>query len=138
MRIGMLRADNFWFSGITYDSGANSNGAEIDIIKATNCGSGHNYSAAGNGLTGNWSAAVNTGSSGSAGQKTTITVDALPSADIETYRPIGSQQLHVRINGYLYFVSALDRVANTITIFPWIDPAAGASGTFEWVFGGGH
>ncbi len=138
MEIDGLRADNFWFSGVTYDGSANSNGAQIGIIKATNCGSGHNYSGAGNGLTGNWSGAANTGSTGSSSQKTTLTVDTLPSADIETYRSVGSQQLHVRINGYLYFVSAIDRSASTITIFPWIDPAAGASGTYEWVFGGGH
>lgn len=138
LKIDGLHAENFWFAGVTYLPSANSNGAEIGIIKATNCGSGHNYSGAGNGLTGNWSAAVNTGSSGSTGQKTTITVDALPSTDITTYQAIGAQQLHVRIGGYLYYVSAIDRVANTIQIYPWIDPALGASGTFEWVFGGAH
>jgi hypothetical protein len=126
-----LFGDNFALAN-AYFGTANNNMMKLAGVRGSNIASGQ----VGNSLTANWSNIVNTGSSGSNGQRSTINLTAFPSAAIQGYEPIGTSQVQLRIGGYLYYVFAVDQVAGTATVFPWIDPAAGASGTCEWVFGG--
>ena len=140
---GGLRAYSFWFHGIAFQSLGSPNSAgyndaaSIGPIRAYYCGSG--LSLAGFSLTANWSAPVNNGSSNSATQTTTIAVDAMPDPAIETYLAIGGQPVGVVIAGQFYYVQSWNRSAGTVSVYPWLDNAAVAtgSGTLRWVFGAG-
>jgi hypothetical protein len=125
--------DNFALANV-YCGTANNNMMKLGGVRGSNIGSGQ----VGNSLTANWSAPVNSGTSGSNGQRTVITVGAFPSAAIQSYETIGILPVQVRIAGYLYYVYAVDQVAGTATVFPWLDNTSFAtgSGTLEWVFGG--
>jgi hypothetical protein len=125
--------DNFALANV-YCGTANNNMMKLGGVHGSNIGSGQ----VGNSLTANWSAPANTGSSGSTGQRTVIHLDAFPSAAIQSYETIGTFPVQVRIAGYLYYVFAVDQVAGTATVYPWLDNTsfAAGSGTLEWVFGG--
>jgi hypothetical protein len=115
----------------------NNDAADIALIRGSNIGSGQ----VGNSLTADWSVPVNNNSpadSGSTSQRATINVSSFPSAAIQGYEPIGASQVQLRINGYLYYVFAINEGAGTATIYPWLDNASitAGSGTCEWVFGG--
>lgn len=129
---GGLRAFNFWYAGVTTPV-TNNNMVSLGTIEVADCGSGH---AAGS-LTALWSTPVNFGATGSGTQYTTLNVSAFPDAAFENYEAVATQQCQVRIGGYLYKVKALDRVAGTINVYPWIDPTKGTSGSLDWVFGAG-
>ncbi len=133
-----VKAWYFWLAGgIAYgDTGNDTTVISLNLgsVSAEQCGSGYNDASS---LTANWSLPVNSGGAQSGGQRTQLTVDALPDATIETYQAIGDQQLHVWLNGYLYFVWSIDRVNNTISVFPWIDSTIGSTGTLLWVIGAG-
>lgn len=133
---GKFNANNFALANCWWGT-INNNLASIESIVGNNIGSGR----AGGSLTGNWSAAVNSGSTGSTGQLTTVHLDTLPSAAILGYMSIGAEPLHIRLNGVpgaLYYIVSLNTGTGQATVYPWIDPALGTSGTFEWCFGGNH
>lgn len=140
---GGMRAYSFWYIGVAFQSlgPVNSSGfndaASMGPIRTYYCGSG--LSIAGFSLTANWSAPVNNGGSGSTTQTTTLTIDALPNAAIETYVAIGSQPIGVVIAGTFYYVQSWNRAGLTINIYPWLDNTSFAtgSGTLRWVFGAG-
>jgi hypothetical protein len=113
---------------------ANNNMMQFGAVIGSDIGSGRATFS----LTGNWSTAVNSGSSGSTAQRTTINLDTFYSTALDAYLSVGNEQVQLRINGYLYYVYAIDRALGTASIYPWLDPAAGASGTYEWVLGGNH
>lgn len=129
-----IRADHFNLGGVWCGT-ANSNQMQLGMVE-TNCiGSGH----AGGSLTGTWTSGAQTGSSGSTAQQQTINLSAFYSSALDTYLDVSGQNdpVHLRISGYLYSVKSINRGAGTAVIYPWLDPAAGSSGTFDWVFGGG-
>lgn len=132
--IGGLTATNFWHSGVTTNPATNSSGAELGTCVFMNCGSGIPGASS---LEATWSNIANSGSASSGAQRSTINVTALPPAALETYQTVGTQQLHVRIGGRLYYVYAIDRTAGTATVYPWIDSSIGSSGTLQWVIGAG-
>lgn len=131
MRLGQLVAKKFALAAF-WAGTSNNNMMQIGSIVADSIGSGRSSQS----LTANWSAPVNSGSSGSTGQATQITVDALPSATIQAYEAIGVGQLQVRIAGYLYYVNSIS--GSNVSIYPWLDNASvsAGTGTLEWVFGG--
>lgn len=132
-----LRAFNFWYRGFWFPSTGSSNDEmHLGTVRVYDCGSGVN--ATGYSETSNWSAPLNSGTSASTAQRTQLTLDVLPSSVIDTYQTIGSTPLFVNIAGYPYFVYGIDRVANTISIYPWLDntSVAAGSGTLRWIFGG--
>lgn len=140
---GGLRAYSFWFHGIAFQSVGNGTGtgfndaASIGTVRAYYCGSG--LSIAGYSLTANWTTPVNNGSTNSTVQTTTITIDTLPDAAVETYCTVGNQPLGVVIAGQYYQVQSWNRGALTINIYPWLDNTSfgTGSGTLRWVFGAG-
>lgn len=75
---------------------------------------------------------VDTGTSGSATQRTTITVSELPSADILQ----DQSQSYIVVNNEPYVITAYDIAASTITVTPWIDLTV-TSGTLAYMIGGG-
>lgn len=133
---GGVKARRFHFAGVSAHKG-NNNLLDLGNSAFTDIGSGHKHGKKNYGLSGTWSAPANSGGAGSAAQRTAIRVDAVFPASIERYGKIGNAPIQVRINNYLYFVYAIDRAAGTVSIYPWLDPAAGTSGTFEWVLGAG-
>jgi hypothetical protein len=133
---GGVKAEKFWMAGLLTDPvNQGTDGMEIPFLRTFDCGSGHSVGS----LTANWSSPSNSGSAGSVGQRTVLSVDALPPATLETYAAIGAQQFLVRINGTLRYVYGWDRTAGTITIYPWLDfgSAAIGSGTLQYIIGGG-
>lgn len=141
---GGLSAWYFWHTGIFINGSTlpneNSDQMYIATVDVRVCGSGREAAfngAAGESLKGAWSAPTNSGVSGNSGQRTVLTIDTFPDAATETFETIPNQCIHVRINGQLYTVTNWNRTAGTIEIHPWIDPALGVSGTYEWVIGGG-
>ncbi len=133
----------FWFAGVITPEVVASDlniGLHIGSADIEFCGSGRESSTggvAGDGLTSVWSLPVNSGDSGGPAQRTQLSMSVLPVAEIETYELVGNQQLHVLINGYPYFVYEINRVAGTISVFPWIDSTIGTGGIAEWVIGAG-
>lgn len=124
--IESIDARNFYEWGVAVYTG-NSTLGTLGDVTTYDCGSGHSSGSS----TSTWSSPTNSGSSASTGQSTTLTVGTLPPAAIIT------DTFFVVISGKAYYVSAVDRNASTLTIYPWIDPNAGSSGTLTYLFGGG-
>lgn len=143
---GLFQAYNFQSWGVWLPStGVNTDfndSMAIAGVRVQFCGSGSetvNFS-----LKATYTGIVNNGASGSTNQSSVfsgVPPASLPPAALETDEPIGSSQYMVRINGagMPRYVQSIDRVAGTITVYPWVDPAtlAAGSGTLTWIFGGG-
>lgn len=128
-----LVISNFLFAGMSADQNNNSL-SQFGDVKVTDCGSGAvNYS-----LTGNWSAPVNSGSSGSTAQRTVISVDELPPTFVQDgrYGAVGDSPCYVRLDGDLHYIYSVDAGAGELSVFPWVKSTA-TPGSFEYVFGGG-
>lgn len=93
-------------------------------------------SVAGMALTGAYSRRVDSGASGSLGQRTTMKVATLPPEFLDDYGTVQDQVVAVRIGDRPYRVTAIDRARGTITVYPWVEKAAPASGTLDYIFGG--
>lgn len=87
-------------------------------------------------LTGNYSNRVNSGSAGSLGQRTKLTMTTLPPAYLDDYGTLADQVVAVKIGSRPYRVTQIDRALGTITVYPWVETAAPASGTLDYIFGG--
>lgn len=139
MRLGGVVAQNFRHSGFqtSLDGVGGSTGMVIGNLRAQLCGSGSTI--AGRSLTANWSGPVSTGGSGSAGQRTTISVDVTPPSYVFDYGTIGQQPVYVRISGKIYRVFAFDAALGTLDLAPWLEPSdiAAGSGPLEYIFGAG-
>lgn len=95
-------------------------------VRANGCGSGaptNTYC-----LTANWSNKVNSGSQGSTGQTSVITVDTLPSELIDT-------TMFAFIGNDIHVISSIDRINKTLTVYPWVDTTL-ESGSLVYLFGG--
>jgi hypothetical protein len=99
---------------------------------------------AGMALTGAYSNRINSGDVGSLDQRTTMTVTPLPPAYIEEYGRVGEypggkrpadQVVAVKIGARPYRVTKINP-NGTIEVYPWVETAAAASGTLEYIFGG--
>jgi hypothetical protein len=131
--LGGVKAYNFWYAGVHVDGGTINDSIYFGTVRCFDVGSGHSAGS----LTATYSSVSNNGVSGSISQTTTVSgVSAFPAATLTTYAALGDNAVQVRINGYLYYVTAMDSVAGTITIFPWIDPATATSGSLDWCIGG--
>ena len=131
-----LYVRNFRFAGcVVY--GGNSNMVSLGYVTAIDCGSGCTYHALAS-VTGAWSNPVNSGTSGSGLQRTTIDVTNLPPDFIldNTYGVVGLTSYMVRIEGYPYYIESIDQANSKMSIFPWL-PSTATPGSFEYVFGGG-
>ncbi|HEX8622595.1 MAG TPA: hypothetical protein VF718_11560 [Allosphingosinicella sp.] len=87
-------------------------------------------------LTGRYSDRTDTGSAGSLGQRTTLRMATMPPAFLDDYGSVQDQVVAVRIGERPYRVTAIDRARGTITVYPWVEKAASASGTLDYIFGG--
>jgi hypothetical protein len=92
--------------------------------------------AAATALTGNYSNRVNNGSAGSPGQRTKMTMATMPPAFLDNYGTVDEQVIAVKIGTRPYRVTAINRALNTIDVYPWVETAAAASGTLDYLFGG--
>jgi hypothetical protein len=130
---GRLRIANFQFAGLVV-VGGNSSFAAMGGVKVSDCGSGVDAVS----LESTWDTKVNSGSSGSASQRSTITVATLPPSYIlsETYGDVDDIPLMVRIAGRLHYIRAIDTDNSTLEVFPWI-ASTETEGELEYVFGGG-
>lgn len=95
------------------------------LVSTRFCGS---HGATGVNLT--VSAATNSGSSGSIGQRTALTVDTVPN-----YIEPGISMCI--IGSGLYFIMATDPVNSTITVYPWIDNTVSFPANLDLLVGGG-
>lgn len=122
--ITRLEANNFYEVGVyAYNRSTLDN---IGSIVCRDCGSGKksvNYS-----LLSNYTA-VNSGTASSVTQRSTLTVTELPPENLIT-------QVHVIINDQPHYIYSIDRVNNTLEVYPWVDSAA-LSGQLIYLFGGG-
>ena len=87
-------------------------------------------------LTGVYSNRVNSGSAGSLGQRTTMSMATMPPTFLDGYGTVMDQVVAVRIGTRPYRVTAIDRVNDKIEVYPWVETAAPASGTLDYIFGG--
>ncbi|WP_166350105.1 hypothetical protein [Phytoactinopolyspora limicola] len=132
----------FSYAGIAR-IGGNVTGCHFGEVRAYDCGPGARGASANFGISAAWSVRVDSGSSGSLAQRTTISVDTLPPEFVSdgVWGAVGDAPYLVRINDSggeprLYFIYGIDRGSSTLTIFPWIDPSL-TSGTLDYVYGGG-
>ncbi len=102
--------------------------ASFGAVRSLHCGS----TTMGNGTKPPvaFTARTDTGSAGSHGQRSVLTVDELPSAAVRDDNPI------VVYNDYPYTVVGYDVNASTITVFPWLEGTA-TSGNLEYIEGAG-
>jgi hypothetical protein len=128
MRFGGLGARLFSQIGISV--GTLSTLSDLGNVRASDCGSGSSIATF---LPAAWSSRVDTGSSGSTSQLTTITVDTLPPSQ---YTGTTQFPLMVIIAGSPYYVETVNTAASTISVFPWVDTNL-TSGTLGYVFGAG-
>jgi hypothetical protein len=91
---------------------------------------------AGTALTGAYSGRIDSGTPGSLGQRTTMRMATMPPAFLDDYGTVEDQVIAVRIGARPYRVTAIDRARGTITVYPWVEKAAPASGTLDYIFGG--
>jgi hypothetical protein len=130
-KFDFLRVLRFFQYGVEVTSAiVNTNMVDIGNITAIDCGSGY---PGGSNLVSNWSSPVNTGNSGSPGQRTTINVSTLPP------EPLGSDDSNpvvLLIEGETYLVTNIDRTNSTLTVYPWIDLTL-TSGSLQYIFGAG-
>jgi hypothetical protein len=87
-------------------------------------------------LTGNYSNRVNSGSAGSPGQRTTLTMATMPPTFLDDYGTVDEQVIAVKIGTRPYRVTEINRALNQIKVYPWVENAAPASGTLDYMFGG--
>jgi len=87
-------------------------------------------------LTGNYSNRVNNGSAWSPGQRTVLTMATMPPAFLDDYGTVDEQVIAVKIGTRPYRVTSIDRLQGKIEVYPWVETAAAASGTLDYMFGG--
>lgn len=130
-----VRADRL--RGFAYlaaqDAGENFNINRIGSLSAYDCGSGYNNAGNASNLTTTFSARSGSGTSGSYGQRDTLTVAALPPSEITDEVVLGTGAVFAMIDGFPYLVMAVG--AGTIDIFPWLLGSA-TSGNIDYIFGG--
>ena len=129
MRFGGLVARRFNQIGINVQT--LSTLTDLGNIRVSDCGSG--FASSGYSLLANWSSRVDTGTTNSSGQRTTIDVDQLPPSQFTGGR---NPNCFIVINNETYYVYGVDTVNSTITVFPWIDLNV-TSGSLRYLFGGG-
>jgi hypothetical protein len=121
------------------DGGGNANFINVGDCRFLGCGSGSHYGDE-DFMTSRWYGRVDNDRrqySGSAGQRTFIKADAIPSEEHTKFFTFPFIQLiNGEQEGDLHFVRYIDRETSTIEVFPWIDFDLEA-GRFRWVFGGG-
>ncbi|CAH1211082.1 hypothetical protein PAECIP111891_03679 [Paenibacillus allorhizoplanae] len=109
----------------------NNTCAEIDSILARDCGCSQIAPWSNNNTSYTYSNPVHTGTSGTANQRTTITVSGLPYDSNLITNPVFAV-----INGITYKVEATDFTNKTVALFPWIETAEPTSGAIKFIFGG--
>lgn len=105
----------------------NSTFLHIKQLATAYCGSAGGIGAIGTSTA--YSSFTNTDSSGSTSQTSIINVSSIPDG-----LTIG--ECWARIGSDLYYIRAIDRVANTVTVYPWVD-ATLPSGTLYYIGGCG-
>jgi hypothetical protein len=129
MRFDRLEASRFNQIGIYVET--LSTLSDLGNVRVSDCGSGR--AASGYSLLANWSSRVDTGTTNSTGQRTTITVDQLPPSQFTGTR---NPNCFVVINNETYYVYGVDTLNSKITVYPWIDLNV-TSGSLRYLFGGG-
>lgn len=125
---GLLRSQYFYELGVQFYNKTTL--ALVGRIRCFDCGSGYDNSSSINySLRSSYTHNSNTGSSSSAAQRSILNVAVLPPADLDT-------NSYVVINNRAYWISAVDRTASTITVFPWVDSNY-LSGDLRYIFGAG-
>lgn len=79
---------------------------------------------------------VNTGTTGSLAQRTTMAVTTLPPLFLDAYATLDEHVVAVKIGDRPYRVTDIDRANNMIEVYPWVETAAPATGTLDYIFGG--
>jgi hypothetical protein len=124
-RFGGIRNRYFSQSGLDVDSAlGNNNETDFGFVQAYNCGSGQGSGD----LTATYSNPVDSGSSGSIGQRTIIDVDVLPPTNTVS-------NVTVMINGKMYYVYTIDTVNSKLEVYPWVDSTV-PTGSLVYYFGG--
>ncbi|MBZ9676005.1 hypothetical protein [Mesorhizobium sp. ES1-1] len=131
-RIGGLSCRFFQGWGV-YISGQrpnNNNRGTYGAIQTYDCGSGHRSGS----LTANYLSRSDEGRSGSAAQRTILTVDLLPPTWIDPL--LGHSPTFITIGSKVHYLYAIDRNHSTLSVFPWVDRQL-LSGRLVYMFGGG-
>ncbi len=137
---GSVSCYGFQFAGVPIiTNGGSERGEWLTIsggLFGWDIGSGPVPGVAGMALTGAYSSRVDSGSAGSLDQRTTMKMATMPPAFLEDYGTVRDQVVAVRIGTRPYRVTAIDRALGTITVYPWVEKAAAASGALDYIFGG--
>ena len=119
-------ARNFKQTGIYAYAGSTL--TNFGDVRVSNIASGFTTQPTYN-LSSTFSDPVNSGTSGSTTQYTTITVATLPPEDLIT-------ECMVSIGGQPYYVQAIDRENSTLQVFPWLD-LNNTETNLTYIFGAG-
>lgn len=122
----------FRYAGV-YFPATNSTLVDLGNVSVNDSGSGQGLTS-GNAafdLSATWSNPVNSGSTLSTGQRTTIDVSVLPAVADDAY----GRPTYVDIGGELFQVMTIDRVNSKLSLHPWV-PSTAVPGTLTYIFGG--
>ena len=137
---GSVSCYGFQFAGVPIiTNGASELGEWLTIsggLFGWDVGSGPIATTAGMALTGGYSNRADSGSAFSLDQRTTMKMATMPPAFLDDYDTVLDHVVAVRIGNRPYRVTAIDRPRGTITVYPWVEKAAPASGTLDYIFGG--
>lgn len=120
--------------GIPVQSPAYHNNTNFEfggLISARDCGCSQAASWSNNSVEYTYSNPVHTGSSGTSGQRTTVTVSDLPyDANLIT------NPVFAILNNITYKVESTDFANKTVALFPWLETSEPTNGSIKFVFGG--
>jgi hypothetical protein len=116
----------------TGPAGTNNNHSRFNHIAGSRVGSGPRDGTADRGQRTTFSARTDTGTANSFGQRSVLTVAAMMPAYMDG--PARCTEIRINGTGMLYTVLSVDRGANTISVFPWIEGGVTA-GDIEYYFG---
>lgn len=135
IKFSNIRASCFGGFGVSqiWASGKNLNFNRYGQIQAYDCGSGYGSTGYTGNKTATFSARTDSGTSNSFGQRTQLTVSALPPADLTSFVAAGSAPIFVYISGKFYIVMSIG--ISTIDVFPWVSGSA-TTGSIDYVYGG--
>lgn len=126
-----LRGGRFIINGIDIDSFAASNNCsmmDLGAVRFSDCGAACFSPTTTASAT--YSNRVDSGASGGFQQRTTLTVTSLPPNE----EKIRDTCIAV-IDGQFYQILGYDDDLSTVSIFPWVDLNAPATGTIEYIYG---
>ena len=126
-RFDSLYAARFNYIGVFCDD--NTTLSDIGIVRTAHCGSGKDTRS----LTTKVTGVVHTGGFNSSVQRSILNVTNPPPVAFDSYKT----PTFININNEFYYIYGIDRINNTLEVFPWVKGSITATEDINYIVGGG-